>query len=176
MVQNDHWELFLMDERLYALWPWSWFLFSSHEDSVYKHDLECACPLLRFIYLSLNQWNLIGMCLFFECITGLFEISIALVLWKKNYIGWSYSTWTFFGVFLIHSTCAQHVAATMYFAYVVEKVTKKSYYPHLISIPNSEGTLPWRLFLPKCMYSKEDMFPNQAGIIPFKLLLAELKK
>ena len=58
---------------------------------------------------SHTKWYLIGMCLVVECITGFFEILMALVLSQYIGMGSSYSTCISIKVCFIHRTCVQHV-------------------------------------------------------------------
>ena len=56
---------------------------------------------------SYRKWYLIGMCFVLECITGFFEILIALALSQYIGMGSSYSTYIYVKVCFIHRTCVQ---------------------------------------------------------------------
>ena len=65
-----------------------------------------------------------GMCLVLECMTGFLDMFIALVLSQSIGMGLSYFTWMSSNVCFIQITCVQHAAATIYYAFVVDRDTK----------------------------------------------------
>ena len=71
---------------------------------------------------SLRKWNLIGICFVLECITGFFEILIALVLSQNMGIDSSYVTYMSCRFCFIQRTWVQHAAAATYSASAVERV------------------------------------------------------
>lgn len=70
---------------------------------------------------SWRKWYLIGICLVLECITGFFEILMALVLSQKIVIGCLISMLTSLKASFIHIICVQQSAAAIYSASVVER-------------------------------------------------------
>ena len=64
------------------------------------------------------------MCFVLECITGFFDIFIALVLSQNIGMVSSYFTCMSSNVCLIQMTCVQHVVAAIYFSSVVDRDTE----------------------------------------------------
>jgi hypothetical protein len=73
------------------------------------------------ITYSYRKRYLIGMCFVLECITGFFEILMALILSQYIGMGSSYSTCIFVKVCFIQRTCVQHVATAIYSTSAVDK-------------------------------------------------------
>jgi hypothetical protein len=69
---------------------------------------------------SLKNWYLIGICFIFECITGFFEMLIALVLSLSIEIGFLCSILMSCSVSFIHRICVQQVVVSMYSSSVVD--------------------------------------------------------
>ena len=70
---------------------------------------------------SRRKWYLIGMCLVFECMTGFFEMLIALVLSHKMEIGGVQEIWKSCKVCIIQRSWVQQDAAATYSASAVDK-------------------------------------------------------
>ena len=72
---------------------------------------------------SRRKWYLIGMYLVLECITGFFEILMALVLLQYIGMGSPYSTCISLRVCFIQRTSVQHDAVAIYSASAIDKDT-----------------------------------------------------
>lgn len=68
---------------------------------------------------SHKKWYLIGMCFVLECITGFFEILMALVLSHSMEMGGEHFIWISCNVYIIQRSCLKHDATTTYSIYVV---------------------------------------------------------
>ena len=74
-----------------------------------------------FVTCSLKMWYLIGMCLVLEWRTRFLETLMELVLSQWRGMGSTYITSKFSIVYIIDSTCVQHVESTMYSTSIVYK-------------------------------------------------------
>ena len=80
--------------------------------------------IIFYVTCSQRKWNLIGMCLVLECITGFLEILMALVLSHKIGISSLHVMFMSCRVFFIQRIWVQQAAAAIYSTYAVNKDTK----------------------------------------------------
>ena len=74
-----------------------------------------------FVTCSQRKWNLIGMCLVLECITGFLEILMALVLSHRIGLGLSHVMCMSCKAFFIQRIWVQQVVAAIYSSLAVYK-------------------------------------------------------
>ena len=70
---------------------------------------------------SRRKWCLIGMCLVLECITGFFEILMALLLSHRMEMGGEHLIWISCNVYIIQIICVKHDPTATYYDFVVYK-------------------------------------------------------